>query len=122
MPQVRSLAWPWHTKCSLTDELRANHARPAFPTLVRVVVTVGGGCQNALLCQWTADASGRTVVACPVEATALGNVLVQAIALGLIGNFADAREVARRSIEVLNYKSREKRHWDEHWERFAALN
>ena len=50
---------------------------------VDVVHVVGGGAQNALLCQLTADACGLPVVAGPVEATALGNVLVQARAFGL---------------------------------------
>ena len=50
---------------------------------VRVVHLVGGGARNRLLCQLTADACGRPVVAGPVEATAIGNVLVQARAHGL---------------------------------------
>jgi len=51
-------------------------------TTVEVLHVVGGGSQNALLCQLTADASGLPVVAGPVKATALGNVLVQARAAG----------------------------------------
>jgi rhamnulokinase len=51
---------------------------------IRTVHVVGGGSQNALLCQLTADRTGRTVLAGPVEATALGNVLVQARAVGLL--------------------------------------
>jgi len=47
-----------------------------------VIHVVGGGCQNALLCQLTADACNRPVLAGPVEATAVGNVLVQAMGLG----------------------------------------
>ena len=49
---------------------------------VHAIHIVGGGCQNRLLCQLTADLSGLPVIAGPVEATALGNVLVQARALG----------------------------------------
>ena len=49
-----------------------------------IVHLVGGGARNRLLCQLTADACGRPVVAGPVEATAMGNVLVQARALGLV--------------------------------------
>jgi rhamnulokinase len=86
-----------------------------------VIHIVGGGCQNALLCQWTADACGRTVLAGPVEATALGNVLVQMIGLGLIGSLADAREVVRRSVEVQTYEPRYAENWDQNWHRFAAL-
>src|SRR5437588_8159668 len=65
-----------------------------------VIHIVGGGSQNALLCQFTADACNRAVHAGPVEATAIGNVLVQALGLGLVGSLAEAREVVRRSFEV----------------------
>src|SRR5690606_16297715 len=60
---------------------------------------VGGGTQNELLCQLTADACERPVVAGPVEATALGNILVQAWAMGEIGGLAEAREIVRESFE-----------------------
>ena len=54
-----------------------------------VIHIVGGGSQNTLLCQLTADACNRPVLAGPVEATAIGNVLVQAIGLGLLGSLAE---------------------------------
>jgi rhamnulokinase len=82
---------------------------------------VGGGSQNALLCQWTADATGRPVVAGPVEATALSNVLVQMLGLGLIGSLADAREVVRRSVTVTEYQPRPGGRWDEEYRRFSNL-
>jgi rhamnulokinase len=67
---------------------------------------VGGGSRNRLLCQLAADATGRPVVAGPVEATAAGNVLMQALAVGRIGSLSDAREVVRRSFEILTYEPR----------------
>jgi rhamnulokinase len=82
---------------------------------------VGGGSQNALLCQWTADATGRPVLAGPVEATALGNVLVQMLGLGLIGSLADGREVVRRSVEVTTYEPWAVDRWDQQYGRFANL-
>jgi rhamnulokinase len=88
---------------------------------LEVIHVVGGGCQNGLLCQWTADACGRLVLAGPVEATALGNVLMQAIGLGLIGNLVEAREVVRRSFDVVTYEPRETERWDQQWGRFANL-
>jgi rhamnulokinase len=86
-----------------------------------VLHVVGGGSKNALLCQMTADAIARPVLAGPVEATALGNVLVQALGLGLLGSLADAREVVRRSVEVVTYEPREPGRWEEPWGRFANL-
>ena len=67
-------------------------------TTIRTIHVVGGGSRNALLCQFTADACGRPVHAGPVEATAAGNVLLQAMARGRIGSLADARAVVARSF------------------------
>jgi len=67
---------------------------------------VGGGARNRLLCQLAADATGRAVVAGPVEATAAGNVLMQALALGHLGSLAEARDVVRRSFEIAAYEPR----------------
>ncbi|MFN8094219.1 MAG: rhamnulokinase family protein [Vicinamibacteria bacterium] len=67
---------------------------------------VGGGARNALLCQLAADATGRAVVAGPVEATAAGNALMQALALGHVGSLAEAREVVRRSFDIVTYEPR----------------
>jgi rhamnulokinase len=86
-----------------------------------VIHVVGGGSQNALLCQWTADACNRPVLAGPAEATALGNVLVQALGLGLLGSLADGREVVRRSVEVVTYEPRDAARWDEPYGRFVNL-
>ena len=66
---------------------------------VRRIHVVGGGARNAQLCRLTADVCGREVLAGPVEATALGNVLVQARAAGELGSLADLRAVAAASAE-----------------------
>jgi sugar (pentulose or hexulose) kinase len=65
---------------------------------------VGGGSQNALLCKLTADACGRNVVADPVEATALGNLLVQAVALGTLPDIAAGRAALVMSSEQPTYE------------------
>lgn len=85
------------TRC-IMDSLAAGYARTirdaerVADRIVDVVHIVGGGSQNRLLCQLTADATGRKVVAGPVEATALGNVLVQARAAGAVcGGLAELR-------------------------------
>ena len=64
---------------------------------VRRIHVIGGGARNAMLCRLTADLTGREVLAGPVEATALGNVLVQARAAGELGSLADLRAVAAAS-------------------------
>ncbi len=86
-----------------------------------VVHVVGGGSQNQLLCRLTADACNRPVLAGPVEATAIGNLLVQAIGLGLLGSLADAREVVRRSFEVMTYEPVNPDAWEEPYQRFLRL-
>ena len=76
-------------------------------TDIAVVHLVGGGARNRLLCQLTADACGRPVVAGPVEATAIGNVLVQARALGLVsGGLAELRALVRATQPVRRFEPR----------------
>lgn len=71
---------------------------------VRVVHLVGGGSRNELLCRLTADATGLPVVAGPTEATALGNVLVQARAFGLVGDRAQMRRLVASSTALRRYE------------------
>ncbi|MBK3642805.1 MULTISPECIES: rhamnulokinase family protein [Streptomyces] len=73
---------------------------------VDVVHVVGGGTRNALLCQLTADACGLPVVAGPTEAAALGNVLVQARAHGLVGDLASGRRLLTRTQQLTRYEPR----------------
>jgi rhamnulokinase len=65
---------------------------------------IGGGARNTLLCQLTADLTGCEVLAGPVEATALGNVLVQARAAGELGSLADIRALSAASFEPVHYE------------------
>ena len=82
---------------------------------------VGGGTQNRLLCQLTANVTARPVVAGPVEATAIGNILVQAFGLGHIGSIEQAREIVRKSFEVVTYDPQSDSHAEEGYGRFQAL-
>jgi len=90
-------------------------------TTIRAIHVVGGGARNALLCQFTADACGVPVHAGPVEATAAGNVLLQAMALGRIGSLADARAIVARSFPVTTYEPRATAAWQDAAGRFGAL-
>jgi len=67
---------------------------------------VGGGAQNALLNQLTANACGIPVIAGPVEATALGNLLMQLVACGAIGSVAEGRALVRASFPTEEYQPR----------------
>lgn len=82
---------------------------------------VGGGINNALLCQFTANAIGRPVWAGPVEASAIGNVLVQLMALGEIAGLPEARQLVRDSFPVRTYEPQERDAWDEAYGRFIRL-
>jgi sugar (pentulose or hexulose) kinase len=88
---------------------------------INVIHIVGGGCQNELLNQMTADATGRPVVAGPVEATAMGNVLVQAMAVGQVKDLAEARAIVRNSFPVKRFEPRDTMPWEKAYERFRSL-
>jgi rhamnulokinase len=82
---------------------------------------VGGGARNALLCAWTASAAGLPVFAGPDEATLVGNLLVQAMALREIGSLREAREVVLASFEPVVYEPAPGVGWQEARARFGAL-
>jgi sugar (pentulose or hexulose) kinase len=88
---------------------------------IKTIHIVGGGTQNELLSQMTADACGRTVVAGPVEATAIGNILVQAMATGDVKSLADARAIVRESIDVKRYEPRDSARWEQAYRRYRDL-
>jgi sugar (pentulose or hexulose) kinase len=82
---------------------------------------VGGGSKNELLNQMTADACEREVVAGPVEATAIGNILVQAMATGDVKSLSDARAIVRASFDVKHYQPQQARQWTEAYARYREV-
>ncbi len=82
---------------------------------------VGGGSQNGLLCQFTAEATGLPVLAGPTEATAMGNLLVQACARGPLTGADDVRNVVRRSCTPATYKPAHPATWDRRYESYSRL-
>lgn len=83
---------------------------------------VGGGARNELLCQWTANATGREVLAGPAEATAAGNVLAQALATGNLASLAEIREVVARSFSPARYEPRDRGAWADAIGAFRSLS
>ncbi len=88
---------------------------------IETIHVVGGGANNKLLNQFTANACGRPVIAGPVEATALGNVLIQARAAGDIGTLADIRTVVRASSELETFEPADGDAWRAASARFQAI-
>ncbi|MEM8668265.1 MAG: rhamnulokinase family protein [Planctomycetota bacterium] len=88
---------------------------------IETIHIVGGGSLNELLCQMTADACNRTVVAGPVEATAIGNVLMQMMGTGALESVEAGRTLVRSSFPTTTYKPQDADAWTEPARRFAEL-
>ena len=85
---------------------------------IDVLNIVGGGIQNELLCQFTANAIGKQVVTGPIEATASGNILMQAKATGQIQSIEEARQVVRNSFDLKAYQPQDSALWAEKYEQY----
>jgi rhamnulokinase len=84
---------------------------------IKVLHIVGGGIQNELLCRFTANALGKKVITGPVEATASGNILMQARAAGQIKSLAEARQILCNSFELKEYEPQKTSLWAERYEK-----
>lgn len=108
-----SLALKYRRTLNMLEELTGER--------IEVVHIVGGGSQNLALNQMAADACQRPVVAGPVEATALGNLLVQARTDGEIGSLAEIRETVRRSVTTWRFEPANAAAWDDAAGRLATF-
>jgi sugar (pentulose or hexulose) kinase len=88
---------------------------------IEILHLVGGGVKNLVLNQYTADAVGRPVITGPVEATALGNIVSQAIATGELAGLAEARQVIANSTETQTLLPQAGAEWDAAYSRFRSL-
>jgi rhamnulokinase len=111
---TESLALKYRVVLGWLEELTGNR--------IEVIHIVGGGSQNLLLNQMTANACQRPVVTGPVEATAMGNLLVQVRASGELKTLNDMRDVIRRSSDVVRYEPANAAAWNEAAMRFQALS
>lgn len=110
---LESIALKYRWVLARLEELAAKQFSP--------IHIIGGGTKNRLLNQLTADATNCTVVTGPVEATAIGNVLMQAIGLEHLGSLSDARAVVRTSFDVEEYHPTSSDGWDEAYTRLLSL-
>jgi rhamnulokinase len=105
--------------------LRYRHVLESLETLagrkIRIIHIVGGGSRNTLLNQLVADCTGRRVIAGPAEATAIGNILVQAMGAGELGNLDELRAVVRHSFELTTVEPHSSAAWDRAYERYRTL-
>jgi rhamnulokinase len=101
---LESLALKYRVTLDWLEELTAQKM-----TEIRIV---GGGSRNRLLNQFTADATGRTVIAGPMEATALGNIAMQMLATGAVTSLAEARQIIDRSFPVERYEPVASDRWE----------
>ena len=91
------------------------------PFAIDVLHIIGGGSKNRLLNQYTANAIGKRVVAGPSEATAIGNVMMQAVSAGAVGSLAEAREIIRHSVETEEFLPENSEAWSQAYRRFQIL-
>ena len=107
---LESLAFKYHVVVEALQELTG--------TPITEIQIVGGGSRNRLLNQFTADATGRSVIAGPVEATALGNVAMQMLATGAVSNLAEARRIIEHSFPVERFEPAAADRWNAQYRRF----
>jgi rhamnulokinase len=88
---------------------------------IRKIHIIGGGAQNRLLCQYTANVTGLPVIAGPIEGTAAGNLLMQAMALGYLNSLTEIREVIRNSFDTEIYKPQQTEEWNSAYEKFLQF-
>jgi rhamnulokinase len=110
---LESLALKYRFVLERLEALTGKHLNPLH--------IIGGGTKNKLLNQFTADSAGRTVITGPVEATAIGNILMQAIAMKQLSSLAEAREVVRASFEPEIYEPKQTAGWDEAYARLQKV-
>jgi rhamnulokinase len=82
---------------------------------------IGGGSRNKRLCQFTADATRLSVYSGPAEATAIGNIMVQALAAGQVSSVEEIRAIVRESVDIKAYEPAGSSDWDRAYARFRSI-
>lgn len=108
-----SLALKYRWALERLEEIKGGH--------IHTLDIVGGGIQNTLLNQMAADATGRRVITGPVEGAAMGNILMQAVALGELGGIAELRQVVRASVDTQEYLPGRTQAWEDAYGKLMGL-
>jgi rhamnulokinase len=95
--------------------------RQFSPEPINRIHIIGGGVRNRLLCQYTANATGIPVIAGPVEATAIGNIMVQALSAGCVKSLAEMRQVISHSFALQKYEPANVMEWETAYDRFREI-
>jgi len=106
---------------SLKYKYVLNSLQKIAPFPIEKLHIIGGGSQNRLLNQMTANAIGIPVVAGPGEATAMGNIMMQAKGLGIVNSLQEIRDIIRNSVQPEIYNPQDTEKWDKEFERFEPL-
>lgn len=110
---AQSLAFRYRATVEGMEEVTGNK--------YNVVNIVGGGIKDKMICQFTANATKRTVSTGPVEATSIGNVIVQAMAMGAIKNLDEGRQVVKNSFDIKDYTPEDTEAWDAAYEQWKEI-
>ncbi|HPU44330.1 MAG TPA: rhamnulokinase family protein [Dictyoglomaceae bacterium] len=110
---LESLAFRYKEVFETLEKLLGKH--------IRILHIVGGGSQNTLLSQFTADALDIPVITGPVEATAMGNIMIQAISRGAIKDLPHGRKIIKNSFEPVVYYPRDHKRWEEEYKRYKEI-
>jgi rhamnulokinase len=106
---------------ALKYRLVLDQLREVYPNPIKIIHVIGGGAKNEYLNQFTANATGLPVVAGPAEATAIGNIMIQALALGHVTSLSEIRRIIRNSFPMVRYEPQQVEQWDAAYVRFKEI-
>lgn len=116
----------WITRCILESlgfkyRMVIEELEEITGSRIQTLHTIGGGIRNTLLCQLTADATEKRVIAGPVEGTAAGNIGIQALTVGLLPDLSSLRAMIRRSVDMETYTPEQPDYWQENLSRYRSM-
>ena len=116
-----SLALRYRQVFGWLQEFATSSSNPHHPSPINVLHVIGGGSLNKYLNQFTANATGATVLAGPQEGTAIGNIMLQAKASGIVKDIWEMRSIIANSLDLVKYEPTDKAIWDEAYEKYLRI-